>query len=178
MDNDLKVISAQMKSDQNNIVDLNADINDLKNKSKKNLVKVEKTLSDVKDEILNKFMEINSTTLKKFSKMDHVVKIFGEELKIDKDQVRSEILSLNKSFTNEIFLLNKSLTNEVNLNRNISKKTEEAMANLEAYLGKCKDGWSKYGVGSFNILFFILFILIFNIFFGFLRTLESRGEGG
>ena len=154
MDNDLKVISAQMKSDQNNIVDLNADINDLKNKSKKNLVKVEKTLSDVKDEILNKFMEINSTTLKKFSKMDHVVKIFGEELKIDKDQVRSEILSLNKSFTNEIFLLNKSLTNEVNLNRNISKKTEEAMANLEAYLGKCKDGWSKYGVGSLNIPFF------------------------
>ena len=85
MDNDLKVISAQMKSDQNNIVDLNADINDLKNESKKNLVKVEKTLSDVKDEILNRFMEINSTTMKRFSKIDHVVKMFGEELKIDKE---------------------------------------------------------------------------------------------
>ena len=121
------------------------------------MVNVEKALSDAKNEILDRFMEINSTSLKKFSEIDHAVKIFGEELKTDKDQVRSEIVSLNRSFTNEIFLLNKSLTNEVNLNRNISKKTEKAVAflvniqNTTRNPNLCKDGWSQYENDCFQI---------------------------
>ena len=161
LDNDLKVISAQLKNEQNNIegrfVNLKEGIEEIKNRSNKHLVNVEKTLSDTKDEILDRFMEINSTSLKKFSEIDHAVKIFGEELKTDKDQVRSEIVSLNRSFTNEIFLLNKSLTNEVNLNRNISKKTEKAVAflvniqNTTRNPNLCKDGWSQYENDCFQI---------------------------
>ena len=146
LDNDLKVISAQLKNEQNIIeerfVDLNENVEEIRNRSNN----IEKTLSSAKDEILDKFKLINSTSVKKFSKIDHTLKIFGEELKADKGQVRSEILSLNSSFTNEIFLLNKSLTNEVNLNRNISMKTEEAVAylvksvqNLVNMTGKKKD---------------------------------------
>ena len=161
LDNDLKVISAQLKNEQNNIegrfVNLKEGIEEIKNRSNKHLVNVEKTLSDTKDEILDRFMEINSTSLKKFSEIDHAVKIFGEELKTDKDEVRSEIVSLNRSFTNEIFLLNKSLTNEVNLNRNISKKTEKAVAflvniqNTTRNPNLCKDGWSQYENDCFQI---------------------------
>ena len=161
LDKDLKVISAQLKNEQNNIegrfVNLKEGIEEIKNRSNKHLVNVEKTLSDTKDEILDRFMEINSTSLKKFSEIDHAVKIFGEELKTDKDQVRSEIVSLNRSFTNEIFLLNKSLTNEVNLNRNISKKTEKAVAflvniqNTTRNPNLCKDGWSQYENDCFQI---------------------------
>ena len=104
-------------------------------------------LSDAKDEILDKFKEINSTSLKKFSEIDHALKNFGEELKTDKGEVRAEILSLNKS-----------LTNEVNLNRNISKKTEEAVAylvnNVQNMTGKtknCKNGWSRHENDCFQI---------------------------
>ena len=100
-----------------------------------------------KDEILENLEEINSTSIKKFSKIDHAIENFGEVLKTDKDQVRSEILSLNNEFSNEIFMLNKSLTNEVNLNRNISKKTEEAVAHLVDMYEKtinCPESWSKF----------------------------------
>ena len=65
LDNDLKVISAQLKNEQNNIegrfADLNEEIAEIQNRSNN----VEKTLSDAKDEILDKFKEINSTSLKK-----------------------------------------------------------------------------------------------------------------
>ena len=161
LDNDLKVISAQLKNEQNNIerrfVDLDEDIAGMKNTSTKDLVNLEKTLSDAKNEILDKLKKINQTSLKKFSEVDHAVKNFGEELKTDKGEVRSEILSLNISFRNEIDLLNLSLTNEVNLNRNISKKTEEAVAylvNVQNMTGKtknCKNGWSRYEQDCFQI---------------------------
>ena len=149
-----------MKKEQNNIegrfANINEDIEDMKNKSNM----VETTLTDVKDEILKKFKEINSTSMKKFSEIDNVVNIFREELKIDKNQMKSEILSLNTSFVKEIFLLNKSLTNEVNLSRKISKKTKEDVAYLVKNYEKeklCKNGWHKFGVGSFNSLLLFFF---------------------
>ena len=152
-----------MKKEQNNIegrfANINEDIEDMKNKSNM----VETTLTDVKDEILKKFKEINSTSMKKFSEIDNVVNIFREELKIDKNQMKSEILSLNTSFSKEIFLLNKSLTNEVNLNRKISKKTKEDVAYLVKNYEKeklCKNGWHKFGVGSFNSLLLFFFSVL------------------
>ena len=86
----MKLFKDQTKDEQKNIeenfIDLDEEIEEIVNGSIKNI----KTVSDLREKIMDELNELNSTAIERFSSIETLVHYFDEGLKTQKDELKTQ----------------------------------------------------------------------------------------